>query len=316
MRIVSCRTLGAAALLGLAGLAPAAQAQDASPSGAPTSGGWVDPPTELAPPSGSAAAAPPAGETAPARSARPEPPPARPAPPVRTAEPEDRPAPRLRPPAARTEPAPQRAARPAEEPRSASRAPESLATGEPRSVSRAPEGLTAGEPRSASRAPESLTAGEPRSAAAPRLPQRGNTGQARAAKQLAIDYLDFWSDRNAVALDAHETFYAPTVRYHGREMSARALQEEKRRFARRWPEREYRLRLDTMRTSCAGAFCTIRSAFEFRAADPVRGRHSAGTGILELGVSFAGGPPAIVSETSSVLRRGGERTVSLEEAED
>ncbi len=156
-----------------------------------------------------------------------------------------------------------------------------------------------------------------RSVAAPRLPQPERPAQARAAKELAIDYLDFWSDPNAVALDAHEEFYAPTIRYHGREISARALREEKRRFARRWPERAYRPRLDTMRTSCAGAFCTIRALFDFRAADPHRGRSSSGTGIIELGVSFAGGQPAIVSETSSVVRRGqGDRTVSLEEMDD
>jgi hypothetical protein len=107
------------------------------------------------------------------------------------------------------------------------------------------------------------------------------------------------------------------VRFHGRDMSARALREEKRRFVRRWPERSYRPRLDTMRTSCAGPFCTIRAMFDFRAADPARGRSSAGTGILELGVSFAGGQPAIVSESSSVIRRGqGDRTVSLEEVDD
>ncbi len=303
MRIVSRRTLGAAALLSLAVLGPAAtQAQEASPSGAPAPGGWVDPPTELVPPAGgtppASTAVPPSAEvTPPAQPAQPEPPPTRTAPAVRTAEPERSVVPRPRPPvpAARSENAPQRAARPAEEPRATSPAPEIRSADEHRAASRAPE---------------------PRGGAAARLPQREHTAQARAAKELAIDYLDFWSDPNAVALEAHELFYAPTVRYHGREMSARALQEEKRRFARRWPKREYRPRLDTLRTSCAGAFCTIRSMFDFEASDPARGRYSSGAGILELGVSFAGGQPVIVSETSSVIRRGGDRTVSLEEAED
>jgi hypothetical protein len=290
MSVVSCRILGAAALLSLAAAAPAV-AQDNPPQA-----GWVDPPTELAPPADSPTGSIGPVEAPPSQSAEPEadlelPPRAgRPGPdappradlPARPDEP-DRAAPRSRGPAtaARPEPAPQqRSARPAEEPDAAPRRP------------------------------------APREAAAPPFPQRQQSAQARVAKELAIDYLDFWSDPNAVALGAHEQFYAPTIRYHGRDMSARALQEEKRRFARRWPEREYRPRLDSMRTSCAGAFCTIRSTFDYRAADPNRGRVSSGTGILELGVSFAGGTPVIVSETSSVLRRGGDRTVSLEEADD
>ncbi|HEX2555327.1 MAG TPA: hypothetical protein VHL98_16630 [Microvirga sp.] len=307
MRVVSCRFLGAAALLSLA--APAAA------QGTPPQNGWVDPPTTIAPaqptapapqprtldapPARAAEPAPPARTDPPVRSAEPERAPSRAEPAVRTAEPEraapsraetsvrtvepERAAPRPRPqaPAARPEPAPQRSARPAEESRPA--------------------------PRPSER----------REAAQPRFPRREQSAQARAAKELAIDYLDFWSDPNAVALEAHEEFYAPVIRYHGREVSGRALQEEKRRFARRWPEREYRPRLDTMRTSCAGAFCTIRSTFDYRASDPNRGRTSAGTGVIELGVSFAGGQPVIVSETSSVLRRGaGDRTVSLEDAED
>jgi hypothetical protein len=300
MSVVSCRILGAAALLSLAVAAPAF-AQDNPPQA-----GWVDPPTELAPsadppadsPTGSLgpvdAPSSRAGEpdlerpprapresASPPRSAGPE----RAAPradlPARIDDP-DRAAPRPRAPTAagRPEPAPPRSARPVEE-------------------------------RAAPRRPAA------QEATAPRFPQRQQSAQARVAKELAIDYLDFWSDPNAVALDAHGQFYAPTIRYHGRDVSARALQEEKRRFARRWPDREYRPRLDTMRTSCAGAFCTIRSTFDYRAADPNRGRSASGTGILELGVSFAGGAPVIVSETSAVVRRGsGDRTVSLEEAED
>jgi hypothetical protein len=314
MHAVSCRNLGAAALLSLAGLGSAALAQ------AP--GSWVDPPTELTPPPASTGAAPvqpPAGpppvtsaptrsaepapaQEAPSRTARPElepddeapptrsarPEPSRSTPPTRTAEPERErvapPRPRATQPA-RPEPAPQRAARPSEEPRSAGRAPERQPTRQ--------------------------------EAEAPRFPQPERSAQARAAKELAIDYLDFWSDSNATALEAQDSFYAPVVRFHGRDMSARALREEKRRFVRRWPERTYRPRLDTMRTSCAGPFCTIRAMFDFRAADPAHGRASAGTGILELGVSFTGGQPAIVSESSSVIRRGqGDRTVSLEEVDD
>jgi hypothetical protein len=59
-----------------------------------------------------------------------------------------------------------------------------------------------------------------------------------AAEKLTDAYLSYWSARNAVTLDAMPDFYAPRVLFHGRQISARALFEEKRRFVRRWPVRE------------------------------------------------------------------------------
>jgi hypothetical protein len=143
--------------------------------------------------------------------------------------------------------------------------------------------------------------------------------QERAARQLAIDYLDFWSAPNAVTLEATPDFYAPRVEFHGREMSARALFEEKRRFIQRWPVRAYAPRRDTMRVACSPStgFCTVRTVFDFTAVSPERGRRSQGVGRLELEIRATGGRPVIVAETSRVVQRGGQaREVSLEEAQE
>jgi hypothetical protein len=157
-------------------------------------------------------------------------------------------------------------------------------------------------------------------AAVGRAPERRGTGATvEAAQALAAEYLDTWSAPNGLALESTTAFYAPQVRFHGRVMSTRALLEEKRRFVRRWPERSYRPRLATMGTACAphGRTCTVRSTFDFAAADPASGRRSEGIGILELMVSFAGERPVIAAENSAVLGRvRGERRSALEDLDE
>ena len=129
---------------------------------------------------------------------------------------------------------------------------------------------------------------------------------ATAAEALAGAYLDYWSAPNAVTLDATPDFYAPRVEFHGRLLSARALFEEKKRFVRRWPERHYTPRPDTLRTACdpGTGTCVVKTVFDFIAANPARHRRSEGTGTLELVVSVAGQQPVIIAETSRILRRG------------
>jgi len=139
-----------------------------------------------------------------------------------------------------------------------------------------------------------------------------------AARQLAIDYLGYWSSPNAVAVGSTPDFYGPRVLFHGRSISARALADEKRRFVQRWPQRYYTPRLDTMRTSCDPArdVCTVRTVFDFTAFNPAQGSRSRGTADLELGVSFSSGRPVIAFESSHVLRRGrSARSAALDDAE-
>jgi hypothetical protein len=140
-----------------------------------------------------------------------------------------------------------------------------------------------------------------------------------AAQQLLVEYLSYWSAPNAVTLDATPDFYAPQVLFHGRQMSARALFEQKRHFVRRWPVRDYWPRPETMRTTCdpAPPICTVRTMFEFKASNPQTGRLSQGTAHLQLGVSFADGEPMIVFESSQVVSRGASaRSEAFEDVED
>jgi hypothetical protein len=92
-------------------------------------------------------------------------------------------------------------------------------------------------------------------------------------------------------------------------VSVRRLVQEKRRFARRWPERNYRPHENTMKVACepTGQVCTVHTMFDFMAANPKRNRRTEGVGALQLVVSFADDRPIITAENSLVLRQGRDR---------
>src|SRR5215207_11032199 len=262
MRVISIRAFALYLVSGLAG--HGALAQSDRP--------WVDPPmrrpAEPAP-SGSQ----PAQATAPADAARPSLPPSPRAP----------------------EPSPQRAGTPpgAGAPGAAPAPSAQAREAPPPNSSTSPHTVSPANPPGP---PGAAPPNEP----APAVPARKEA--ATAAETLAGAYLDYWSAPNAVTLDATPDFYAPRVEFHGREMSARALYEEKRRFVRRWPVRHYVARPESTEATCSGETCTVRTTFDYRASNPESGRRSQGVANLELEISFAGGAPVIVAETSRVLR--------------
>ena len=139
-----------------------------------------------------------------------------------------------------------------------------------------------------------------------RLPSPPEITLGLRAEQLALDYLSFWSAPNAVTLARMPAFYGPEVVFHGQRMSIKALMEDKRRFARRWPDRQYQPRRETMRIACdvAAEMCNLRTIVNFVAASPERRRRSQGAITLALDISFADGLPIIVNESSRVIARG------------
>lgn len=133
-----------------------------------------------------------------------------------------------------------------------------------------------------------------------------SNGREKAARDLAYTYLSVWSAPNRVALAAAPSFYGATVKFHRQTRTIGSILAEKRRFAERWPDRNYRYRPESTRVSCAHGEtqCTVRSAFDFFASNPRRRQHSRGVGEHELVVSFSGSRPVIAVEDSRVLRRG------------
>lgn len=131
------------------------------------------------------------------------------------------------------------------------------------------------------------------------------SARAASAKAFATSYLNAWSAPNDEALDSTAEFYAPRVLFHNRTVSLERLFREKRRFAQRWPERNYRPREDSMGIMCnpTGDICTVHAVFDYMAANPARRRQTQGTGALQLIVHFIGERPVIVAEHSTLLRQ-------------
>jgi hypothetical protein len=179
----------------------------------------------------------------------------------------------------------------------------------PASITRAPEPAPPNESPSAP--PPPVRSARPETPP-PEAPVRTREAGAR---DLALAYLDYWSAPNAVTLDATPQFYGPRVQFHGRALSARELFLQKQRFVQRWPERNYTVRPDSLRTACAPASetCIVHTVFDFIAVNPARGRRSTGTATLKLVVDVSGPRPVIVAETSRVLRRGGAARVKSRE---
>jgi hypothetical protein len=94
--------------------------------------------------------------------------------------------------------------------------------------------------------------------------------------------------------------------FHGRRRSIDSVMAEKRAFAERWPDRDYRYRTGTTQVACESdrSRCTVWSLFDFSASNARANQRSRGMGMHELVVSFAAARPIITSENSRVLRRG------------
>ncbi|WP_201859266.1 hypothetical protein [Microvirga soli] len=167
-------------------------------------------------------------------------------------------------------------------------------------------------------APAAPAAPAPVTTARPKQDPIDDKREARAAtaKRFAIDYLDSWSAPNDTALESTAAFYAPRVLFHGREVTMKRLFDEKRRFVKRWPERDYRPREDGIGTTCnpAGEICTVHAVFDYTATHPRRRRVSHGTGALQLVVHFIGDRPVIVAEHSTLLGQERKRNLALEGA--
>jgi hypothetical protein len=138
--------------------------------------------------------------------------------------------------------------------------------------------------------------------------QRENTAALMRewTEDVVYAYLDAWSSDNGTALSGVDELYAAKVLFFGRRIDRAALREDKRRFARRWPVRHYDHRPGTMAIACDVdiKLCRVRSILDYRAESPARGARSEGSAEFELGISFAGARPEIVTESGRVLRSG------------
>lgn len=93
------------------------------------------------------------------------------------------------------------------------------------------------------------------------------------------------------------------VDYYGK-LTARAdVLKDKERYVARWPSRSYRLRPETIRTSCdeSRSTCRVDGIVDFGLSSPADGRKSSGASSFEFGIRFGADGGRIFHESGKII---------------
>lgn len=129
------------------------------------------------------------------------------------------------------------------------------------------------------------------------------TAMEKASSNLTTSYLQTWSRAQAASPAYVARIYAPRIHFYGRMLDRKALVNEKQRFVRRWPVREYALRPGTLRVTCEqrSGLCRVASVLDWQAENPARRARSQGSSSFEQRVRFSADQPTVVHESGRVL---------------
>lgn len=120
------------------------------------------------------------------------------------------------------------------------------------------------------------------------------------AMAFALAYHDAWSSPNDDALRFMREVYRDPVDFYCNVISAAAVLEEKRKFAERWPTRQYNVRDRSMDVSCSAQECQVSAIIDWFAHSSPRGRSSNGAATFEMTVDVQ--RLVLIKEAGSVLR--------------
>ena len=142
-----------------------------------------------------------------------------------------------------------------------------------------------------------------RAAPAEDAAKSGASRLTRAAIAAVESYFAASSEENPDAIRFLHRAYAPKVDYYGKETTRDAIIFDKISFVRRWPERRYTLRPDTLMAECADAdACIVAGIYDWWAysAD----RDSTSVGAAEFRFVFSDlSPLTVTAEDSTVIAR-------------
>jgi hypothetical protein len=124
----------------------------------------------------------------------------------------------------------------------------------------------------------------------------------KQAKEFVIALEAKWSRPNDEAIAELDTIYDDEVMYFGKRTNRDEVIKEKRAFARKFPEREYRPR-EPISVSCSERNCTVRGLLDFRSVDPAAKIVSEGVATFEYQLTMSEGSVRITLEAGEVLKR-------------
>ena len=89
-----------------------------------------------------------------------------------------------------------------------------------------------------------------------------------AHSSLSTAVISKWSGTNAAGLAGFDALYAAEIDYFGKRLSRDAVLADKRRFAKRWPERTYKV--PSSYTECNASECFVDGSVEWETRSPAR----------------------------------------------
>lgn len=120
-----------------------------------------------------------------------------------------------------------------------------------------------------------------------------------AAVAFVKDLIEHHGDNDDFALAQVQASYARTVDYYGKLTNLSSILQDKRNYYRRWPERIYNVRNDSIAVTCANDRCMVSGAYDWVVRSP--SIHKQEKGVADFSYTISTGPyPKIVAETSKV----------------
>lgn len=113
------------------------------------------------------------------------------------------------------------------------------------------------------------------------------------------DLIEHHGDNDDFALAQVQASYARTVDYYGKLTNLSSIIQDKRNYYRRWPERVYNVRNDSIVVTCANDRCMVSGVYDWVVRSP--SIHKQERGVADFSYTISIGPyPKITAETSKV----------------
>jgi hypothetical protein len=118
------------------------------------------------------------------------------------------------------------------------------------------------------------------------------------------EYFQHLSSRDVMDQFQHD--YAKYIKYFNKVKRKEEVLREKAAFVRRWPERNYRPRQNTIRVTCEMLYgepvCAVNGLVDFKCRSPQRHAVSTGTAYFFAYLWFDKDRPEIIGEDSGLVR--------------
>lgn len=135
-------------------------------------------------------------------------------------------------------------------------------------------------------------------------PQSGATdeGLREAAINVVRSLIEQDSSDPSSSLQVVANLYADTVSYYGKLRSLGEVLADKRDYFRRWPERAYQIRNDSVMVTCANGACMVSGVYDWMVRSVPRNKQAQGVARFSYTISL-GANPKIISEAGNVVKQ-------------